>query len=304
MKNRKFVLAFVLILIFSLLSSGCSSDTDMSNDMIASEDYEGPIEAEMDDEEFGETESADGELYEPDKIITTVYIEMQTEDFIPTSENLDKLINKHKGYVENSNISYNDYVYSSSLKYANYTIRIPRESLDSFVDEVVEIGNIISQNKNKEDITKQYRDTESRLRVLETKEERILALLERAEDMEDIIVLENQLSEVIYEKESYTQSLTSMDDQVDYSTVNLSLEEVAKLTAGGDSRTPFLEKVRAAFEDSFYFFTRNAGNLLIGIIYFLPYAIVLGVLGYLVRRFVWKKRKMDLKKDGDGGEEK
>lgn len=291
MRNRKFILGFILLISFALLISGCSSDKNMSGNIAPSEDMDssrGEILENKDsivNESYGEDDN-----FEPDKIITTVYIEMQTKEFILTTEKLDNLISKYKGYIENSNISYNDYVYSTGLKYSDYTIRIPRESLEKFIDDVVEIGNIISQSKNKQDITKQYRDTESRLRVLEIKEKRILALLEKAEKMEDIIVLENQLSDVIYQKENLTQDLSNMDEKVDYSTVNLNLEEVAKLTPGGNSKTPFLEKLKTAFKDSFYFFTRNAGELVIGFVYFLPYGIILAVILYLAYRFIWKKR--------------
>lgn len=294
MKSRKFILGFILLLAFTLLITGCSSNKSMQSDTAPSEDMDSSRNDVM-HEETGEStvnESLDeGSNFEPDKIITTVYIEMQTKDFLPTTENLNDLIQKYKGYIEQSNISYNDYVYSTSLKYSNYSIRIPKENLDKFIDEVVQIGNIISQNQDKQNITKQYRDTESRLRVLETKEERILALLEKAEKMEDIIVLENQLSDLIYEKENLTQNLTNMDDQVNYSTVNLNLEEVAKLTPGGNSKTPFLEKLKTAFEDSFYFFTRNIGDFVIGLVYFLPYGLILAVIGYIVYRFIWKKRR-------------
>lgn len=294
MKSRKFILGFILLLAFTLLITGCSSNKSMQSDTNPSEDMDSSRNDVM-HEETGEStvnESLDEDSnFEPDKIITTVYIEMQTKDFLPTTENLNDLIEKYKGYIEQSNISYNDYVYSTSLKYSNYSIRIPKENLDKFIDEVVQIANIISQNQDTQNITRQYRDTESRLRVLETKEERILTLLEKAEKMEDIIVLENQLSDLIYEKENLTQNLTNMDDQVNYSTVNLNLQEVAKLTPGGNSKTPFLEKLKTAFEDSFYFFTRNIGDLVIGLVYFLPYGLILAVIGYIVYRFIWKKRR-------------
>lgn len=299
MKKRNFILVFTFLLTISLLLGGCSSNKDMSSDMAISEEAGYSGNDSMDNEAYEDEGSTKGENYEPEKIITTVYIEMQTKEFDSTTKKLENLITKYKGYIENSNISYNDYIYSTGLKYSNYSIRIPSKSLELFVNDVIEIGNIISQSKNKEDITKQYRDTESRLRVLETKEERVLALLEKAEKMEDIIILENQLSDVIYEKEKLTQGLSSMDDQVDYSTVNLNLEEVAKLSPGGNSKTPFLEKVKRAFEDSFYFFTRNAGDILIGLIYFLPYAVILAVIAYIVYRFIWKKKKVRSKEPKD-----
>lgn len=303
MRKRKFILGIAFIMAFAIMLTGCSSNKDASMDIAPSEginssreemgydeDYDG-ISDEISNETSGEHDN-----YEPDKIITTVYIEMQTKEFLPTTEKLENLIKKHKGYIENSDISYNDYIYSESLKHSDYAIRIPRENLEAFVDEIVAIGNIISQNKSKQDVTKQYRDTESRLKVLNTKEERILALLEKAEKMEDIIVLEDQLSHTIYEKESLTQSLTTIDDQVNYSTVHLNLQEVAKLSPGQNSKTPFSEKLKTALQDSFYFFTKNIGEIVIGLIYFLPYGLILIPIVYLV--FIWKKRKsLGIKKD-------
>ena len=298
MRNKKLILILIFTMIFTLLISACSSSSDSPD--IAPQESTDSLQGDIGypDEDSTEREEAeDGSTgnIQPEKIITTVYIEMQTKDFMPTTEKLTSLIEKYKGFIQSSNISYNEYVYSDGLKYANYSIRIPSESLESFIDEIIDIGNIISESKNKEDISKNYRDTESRLRVLETKEERILALLEKAENMEDIIVLENQLSDVIYQKESLNQDLTSMDDKVDYSTVDLNIEEVAKLTAGGNSKTPFIEKIKTAFKDSFYFFTRNSGELVLALIYFLPYAFILAVIGYIVYRLNKKRRKTSYK---------
>ena len=291
MKNKKLKFGLLLVMILTILISGCSSGRDSSTEDIMSEENTSPQEENNFLEADDYDDAKDTESYEPDKIITTVYIEMQTQDFLPTTNKLEGLISKYKGYVESSNISYNDYIYSSGLKYSDYSIRIPRDNLDPFIDETIKIGNIISQNKNKEDISKAYRDTESRLRVLETKEERILALLEKADKMEDIIKLENQLSDLIYEKETFTQNLQGMDDQVSYSTVHLSLNEVEKLSSGANSKTSFGEKLKLAFSDSFYFFTRNIGDIVIALVYGLPYILLISIIGYIVYRLVWRRRK-------------
>lgn len=291
------------MLVFAVLISGCGAKDTAPSDMDpSSSETSKPPQVDMNDTISGDNNEGksdeDGNL-QPDKIVTTAYIDMQTKDFIPTTEKLEILISKYEGYVQNSNISYNDYIYSSSLKYSTYSIRIPQEKLDDFINEVLEIGNVISKSRNKQDITTQYKDTESRLKVLEIKEERILTLLEKAEKMEDIIVLENQLSDVIYQKESLIQSLTSMDDSVDYSTVNLNLAEVAKLSPGENIGTPFFQKLQNAFKESFYFFTRNLGNLVIAFVYFLPYGLILSLIFYLTYKFVWKKRNVILKKSKD-----
>ncbi len=280
---KKHLLSKFIILALSILLmlTGCGSKGSDTTDNYHPQNGQ----ADQDDD----FESKDEEGIEPDKIVTTISIEMETKDFVSTSDMLDVLIKKYKGYIQNSDVYFNDYVYGQGLKYSDYSIRIPQEKLEDFVNEVMEIGNIIAKNRNKLDITKQYQDSESRLRVLKIKEERIIALLEVAEKIEDIIVLENQLSDVIYQKESLTQELAGMDDKVNYSTINLSIREVAKLSSSGNVKTPFLEKLKNAFSDSFYFFARSVGDFVIGVVYFLPYAILLGVVGYLIHRY-WKKR--------------
>lgn len=298
MRNKKWIFMIALMLVFTLIISGCSAKKsesyDMSTQDIApTEPSRGIPEVNFDE---AKNEEAVYDLIEPDKIITTVSISMQTKEFMDTVEKLNGLIGKYKGYIENSNISYNNYVYSTGLKYSDYSIRIPRENLEKFKEELKEIGNIISENTSKVDITKQYRDTESRLKVLEVKEGRILDLLKKAEKMEDIIALENQLSTIIYEKENLTANIMDMDDKVNYSTVHFQLEEVAKLTPGENIKTPFWTKVGNAFKDSVYFFGRNIENLVISFIYFLPYGIIIGAIAYVVWKFM-KNRKNNLPKE-------
>ena len=294
MNKKRIFLLLILILSFSMIIGGCSARKSQSYDMTPQENATSETSMDMDysenkamddyamKEEMSEERGYD--MVEPDKIITTVNISMQTKEFTETTEKLIGLITKYKGYIENSNISHNNYINSARLKYSEYTIRIPRENLNQFVNELKEIGNIISENTSKQDITKQYRDTESRLKVLETKEGRILALLEKAEKMEDIITLENQLSNIIYEKESLTANIMDMDDKVDYSTVYFQLDEVAKLNIGENVKTPFWTKVANAFKDSIYFFTNNIENLIISLIYFLPYALIIAVVLYILYR--------------------
>ncbi len=311
-KNRKLICVMVLMLILTSFISGCGAKSAGPYNLSSSEsDFAGREEKGYDssmpeDSDFTDFSPEDSSR-EPDKIITTISINMQTKEFMETTDKLNSLIKKYKGYIEQSNISYNNYVYSSRLKYSDYNIRIPRENIDSFVNELKAIGNIISENKNKQDITKQYRDTESRLRVLETKEDRILELLKRAEKMEDIISLENQLSNIIYDKESLTANIMDMDDKVDYGTIVFQLEEVAKLTSSGNIQTSFLDKIKNAINDSIYFFGNSVESLIISFIYFSPYLLIILIIIFVVYRFIRRRKNrlpknwedISLNRDGD-----
>ncbi|NMR96234.1 DUF4349 domain-containing protein, partial [Vibrio parahaemolyticus] len=125
---------------------------------------------------------------------------METLEYEKTLDRLNQLIEANNGYIVNSQISYDSYVtenYNKYDRYAYYEIRIPKDYVMNFKKAIVDIGNITSEYTSKQDVSKYYKDTESRLRVLETKEERLLSLLEKAERIEDIIAIENQLSDVI-----------------------------------------------------------------------------------------------------------
>lgn len=301
-RNRKiFIFAISILLILSLLV-GCSGRKSLNMDSAGSApSMPAPTPTEKPQRES--EEDAKGELgfnsdftnqYEPKKIITTVYLALETTEFEKSNEDLSKLIEKYKGYVEYSNISYNHYYDQKMYRYGEFTIRIPRENIVSFRTETNLIGHIVSESSNKQDVTKQYQDTESRLKVVTVKEERILALLEKAQKIEDIIALERELSDVIYEKESLKSSLINLDDKVDFSTVNINIQEVQKITDTETIETTFVTRMKNAFKNSLYAFKSGMENFVIGLIYNLPFLIVVAIILFIAYKF-FKKAKNKIK---------
>lgn len=280
--KKYFLLSIVLVLVLSL-TVGCGSK-DAKPEGIATEE-------DMDfgsDDKMALDEDVDSPL-EPEKVITTIYMDFETTDFEKSSQSLYDTIKKHKAYVENSNIDYSRYGNNKRYKNAYYVIRVPRNNVLDFKSGLTGIGNILNESTNKEDVTRQYRDTESRLKVIETKEERILSLLAKAEKIEDIIKLENELSEIIYEKEQLKTNLINMDDKVDFSTFEINIREVEKLSSQETVDTKFGTRVKNAFSDSLYMFKIGIEKLIIFIIYILPFAVVIGIIAYFVLKFNKKK---------------
>ena len=273
------VLTLTLFLIVSLMV-GCGSKKSDYREVANERDsgFGATEEAEFD--------SSEGSPLEPEKVITTVYIDFETTEFEKINESLDILIKKYQAYVENSNMDYNKYYNNKSYRNGSYIIRVPRDKVLAFKSELNGIGNIISESTTKEDVTKQYRDTESRLKVIEVKEERILALLAKAEKIEDIIKLEDQLSETIYEKENLKASLISIDDKVDFSTLEINIQEVEKLTSQDTVETNFGTRLSNAFKDSLFFFKKTLEKLIIFLIYILPFAAIVGILAHFIAKLL------------------
>ncbi len=296
--GKLFILALSLVLILSF-AIGCSSmdhspTTEARDDVGTGTDVgSSPMAPPMDGDYVVEL----SQQLEPEKVITTIHLDFETTEFDQTTDELMKLTEKYKAYIENSNISYNQYYNNKNYQYASFVIRVAKDDVTSFKSELNGIGNMISENTNREDVTKQYRDTESRLRVVTTKEERILALLERAENMEDIIILENQLSEVIYEKENLQTSLMNIDDKVDFSTIRIGIQEVERLRNAETVETTFGTRILNAIEDSIFAFKKGMQNFLISLIYLFPFIIVFGVfllaLYFIIRRIRRNNQKID-----------
>ena len=280
--EKYFLLSIVLVLVLSL-AVGCGSKKSQPQEMATEENMDfGP------DDKMALDEDMDSPL-EPEKVITTIYMDFETTDFEKSSQSLYDTIKKYKAYVENSNIDYSRYGNNKRYKNAYYVIRVPRNNVLDFKSGLNGVGNILSESTNKEDVTRHYRDTESRLKVLETKEERILSLLAKAEKIEDIIKLESELSEIIYEKEQLKTDLINIDDKVDFSTFEINIREVEKLSNQETIDTKFGTKVKNAFSDSLYMFKIGIEKLILSIIYILPFAVVIGIIVYFVVKFRKKK---------------
>ena len=299
MKRRILLFASVVMIFLFLLSACSMSSKDINYDSGAST-HEAPTEdwdvaesedASYDDDMAREELGFAGQGIQPDKVITTIHLGFETEEFDDFTSDLEELIRENEGYIEYSDIWYGGS--NRTYRRGDYVIRIPKEKLNKFKDNAREIGNLINESTSREDVTSQYRDTESRLKVVETKEERILALLEKADIMADIIELERELSNIIYEKEYLTADLMGLDDRIDYSTVNLNVEEVERYSNTDELGSGLGRRIKNAIKESLHFFATSMESLLVGLVYLVPFLIILVVLAFIGKKFYDKfKRKM------------
>ena len=163
------------------------------------------------------------------KLIKTANIQAETSDLDALLTKVEERIAALGGYVESSELK-NMARTDSETRRVNMTVRIPAERLEEFVEHVEGESNVIASSEKQEDVTLQYTDNESRLKALQTEHNRLLALMEQAQTMEDILTIEARVTEVLYEIESMTAQLRKMDDQVSYATVTLQIEETRILT--------------------------------------------------------------------------
>lgn len=249
--------------------------------------------AESSNSSKSESSGQESELFDERKLIKTVNMDVETKEYDRLMTELKSQVLELGGYIESMD-TYNGSSYSHyrSSRSANMTIRIPKDKLDSFLDTVAGISNVVRRSDNVEDVTLAYVDMESRKKALETEQDRLLELLQRAESINDIIVLEERLSDVRYQLESMESQLRTIDNQVDYSTIYLDISEVQELTPIVE-QTP-VERIGEGFVESLQDIGDGAVEFivwfLVNIPYFVVWAVIITIIVLIVRACRKKSR--------------
>lgn len=242
-----------------------------------------------------QTGTADGRVSNAEKqgqkLIKNVTICAETKEYDKLMASLDAKINQLNGYIESSE---EDQYGGKDRRCCTVTVRIPCDSLDSFLAVISESTNVLSKNVSTEDVTLTYVDMESHIKALRTEEETLLGLLEKAEKLSDVITLQDELTDVRYQIESYESQLRTYDNLVQYSTVSLTVEEVERETTVSEKKS-FLSEIRSGLSDNLYTVGQALRSLAIWLIVSLPYFVVIGaavaVVFFVIRKIKKRHRK-------------
>ena len=296
---KRKVEAFLIAVMLVMMAAGCGNSSKMSAEDRATVSSGAELDGEYnwDTDETADTgvtseNGVEAQVENGRKLIRTVSLSLETKEFDSVLTNLSTKTTELGGYIETSTVNGNSYSHHST-RYASYVIRIPADKLNEFVEVVSELGNVTQKNESVEDVTLRYIDVESHKKALETEQERLLELLSKAENMEEILTIESKLSDIRYEIENYESQLKTMDNQIDYSTVSVYVDEVERVTDTGEKG--FFEEIKERFGNSLYVVARGIRGLVIGILGSLPILIVCGgviAVVVIVVRKILKKRNM------------
>lgn len=240
------------------------------------------------------------------KLIRYLDYTIETKEFDTFVQELGELVSTAKGYVEQSEVSQDEaQSYAQGKRYASYTLRIPADSLETFKQEFQEKGTVTRQSERVEDVTLNYVDVESHITALKTEQESLLKMLEQAETIETILAIQNQLTQVRYQLESYESQKRTYDNDINYSTVYVYVQEVERESQNTDTYGgELLEKLSG----NFHGILTGLRSFSLWFLGAMPYWILLGLL-FLIFWVVYKKatkkkRKAQDKEPEETSEEK
>ena len=303
MKRMRTWLALLCVLLTLTACGGNSSKSAASrpadNEMVSTDSVpqapaEGGYGWATDSAETGMPEPAPeesgGGLPAGVKIIYTADVELETKEFDQASQALDEAVEELGGWFESRSL-----YQGGSYRSLSCTVRVPAEQFEVLLDRAGQAAHMVRREAYSEDVSEAYYDSEARLATQRTKLERLQTLLAQAATMEDIIALESALSETELQIEFLTGSLRRYDSLVGYSTVNLHLREVYRLSTDEDVPMTFGQRLGSAFSTGLQRGMDNLEELVIGLaanwMTLLLLAAVAACAVVVLRRLIRRRRK-------------
>jgi len=216
-------------------------------------------------------------------VIATADIAIQTKTYDAFSAALKAELKSMGGYTN----SFDEWNYDSDRR-ASVVARVPSQKLDAFLETLEQNGTVISRSVNTNDVTDEMIETGSKKEALKNEETALLAILEKAKTVEDIIRVQDRLSNVRAELQAYSQKLQSLQNQVNYSTVRIDVREVERITKA-------TQRFSALASSGFLGSLRDIGQGLRGFaLWFIgaiPYLVMLALPTFLLVWFIRRARK-------------
>lgn len=272
MKFRNIIAWLLCVVLFGLTGCGKAGNSGAGNEMAGDHIIKEEISTDVE---------SSSKLPENRKLIQTVNMQVETENLDTVLQQIDSRIAQLGGYTESANIQNGSAYSGKRYRNASITVRIPAKDLDAFVDQVSEVSNIVSSRKTVEDVTLSYVATESRMKALQAEESRLLELMTKAETLNDLLIVEKRLTEVRTELEQVTSALRVYDNQVDYATIHLSIQEVTEFTDNTEPETVW-QRIGTGFKKSLKGVGKFMEEVFVFLIVSIPYLVLIGAIASVV----------------------
>lgn len=223
-------------------------------------------------------------------IIRTGNIDIVVKDAEASLGDIGRLAERLGGWVVTSEVRQT----SQDAKAGSITIRIPADQYDEVINQVKEMAlEVTWESTNSQDVTDEFVDLSSRLGNLEATADRVRAFLDSAEDVEEALAVNQELSRLEGEIEVIKGRMQYLSQSAAFSTLTVSLTpdaisqpiEVAGWRPEGTAKNAIETLVRTL--------QALADIGIVAALYILPMALVFGIPGYLLFRFGrnWLRRR-------------
>ena len=239
------------------------------------------------------------------KIVYTGNISLQTLEYDASAKSIHDKITGYGGFIESEYTSNEDpYWYyrdrsgsaaKRTRRTLNVTARVPAEKFDAFMEDLKKDGQVISTSVNAQNISVSYATHDASRKALEIEQERLLGMMDKAQTIEEMIAVEKRLTEVERELGNEKTTLSAMDRDVNFSTVDIQLEEVFEYSETVVEVT-YGERLKRAFGNAIEGFAEFWKGVLLFIVGSFPFLIMWGILIFVLVKILRRSHRRRMEK--------
>ncbi|MDQ2054081.1 DUF4349 domain-containing protein [Halobellus sp. H-GB7] len=238
-------------------------------------------------EEAGSGASGDVAMPTDRAIIRTGTVAVEVDDFGAAQSNLTTTVEGYGGYVSDTRQDRRQIGNETWIR-GEMVLRVPSEEFDALVADAQGLGEVQSVEVNSRDVTDQLVDIEARLENLRAERDRLRELYQQANDTEDVLAVQRELSDVQGEIERLEARQQNLQRQVAYSTLTVRLEEPRPTPNRVAPDRWYDTPVLSAFMQSVDGVVVVARAVVVGFAFALPYLIAFALPVLVVAGLLWR----------------
>jgi hypothetical protein len=290
-EEKKMKRKFWIMVLLVLMLVGCSK-SEPSKDT-------GYIDSEWQNQADGYNKNSEQTTKTPInnnlKLIKNGAATIKTKNVNESYQNILDLVKEFDGYQ--TDISRNEGDYYTTIR---VEFKIPADNLDAFLDKLNKGEDVKYLNVFTQDITKEYFDSDIRLRQLEKELAKYQEFFDKANTVEEMLQIQYEINRTTTEIEILKGQLNFWDSLIAYSTINLDISEYDDVIQTSQE----IKFTALSFEDFLYYLKSGIVRSTSALVSIIQYALILVIAGIPIWLpvggavyYIIKKRKNAPKKE-------
>jgi|SRR5579859_127827 len=155
-------------------------------------------------------------------VIRTAQLSIEVQEMESALAQVRAIASRAGGFVSASD-THVETVNNQDRTVANLTLQVRSDSADSAMSDLRALGKVTAESSGSQDVTDEYVDLDSNLRNLQASESAILKLMDRATQIQDVLSLQRELTNVRGQIERIQGRKTYLERRTDMATITISL---------------------------------------------------------------------------------
>jgi len=276
--------ALAPVLLLVALTAGCASSGD--SDGGSSDDAAGSVAAESGADLAAPDDAARRTTVRTQAVISTGTVELHGDDVADARLDVLTVVDRYRGEVAAEETATAD---DGDLAHARLVLRVPSADFGEAMSDLEGVADLDSSSRGSEDVTTEVIDNDARIRAQARGLRRVEQLLDRAEDLAEIIAIEATLTRRQANLDSLKSQQAYLADQTRLATITVNIERRDRTGTDDGDDQGFLAGLADGWHGVTAFVSGTA--MVLGLL--LPFALLFGLVGtpiWLATRAVRRRR--------------